>query len=90
MEGESWAANFDEERFRQLTQYLLTPPSPIEVFDYVYGILHDPVYCEQYAQYLCRDFPRVPIINEPADKRIDGSFYVSEELYRLMLPQAKS
>ena len=82
MEGESWAANFDEERFRQLTQYLLTPPSPIEVFDYVYGILHDPVYCEQYTQYLCRDFPRVPIIDEPADKRIDGSFYVSEELYR--------
>ena len=48
----------------------------------MYGILHDPVYCEKYEQYLCRDFPRVPVINEPENERAEGAFYVSEELYR--------
>lgn len=35
-----------------------------------------------YEQYLCRDFPRVPIINTPEKERDEGEFYVSEELYR--------
>ena len=48
----------------------------------MYGILHDPVYCEKCEQYLCRDFPRVPIINTPEKERDEGEFYVSEELYR--------
>jgi predicted helicase len=30
------------------------------IFDYVYGVLHDPVYCEKYAQNLKREFPRIP------------------------------
>ncbi|MBC2871274.1 hypothetical protein H7271_06610 [Bittarella massiliensis] len=80
--GESWTANLNNDAFNKLTRYLSTKPTPIEVFDYVYGILHDPVYCEKYEQYLCRDFPRVPIINEPEDERAEGAFFVSEELYR--------
>ena len=80
--GESWTANLNDEAFNKLTQYLSEKPEPIEIFDYVYGILHDPVYCEKYEQYLCRDFPRVPIINKPEKKRDEGEFYVSEELYR--------
>lgn len=80
--GESWTANLNDDAFNKLTQYLPTKPTPIEVFDYVYGILHDPVYCEKYEQYLCRDFPRVPVINEPEEERTDGTFFVSEDLYR--------
>lgn len=80
--GDSWSANIDEESYNQLTAYISEKPSPIEVFDYVYGVLHDPVYCEQYEQYLCRDFPRVPIVNEPEEDRTDDSFYVSDELFR--------
>ncbi len=30
------------------------------IFHYVYGVLHDPVYRETYAQNLKREFPRVP------------------------------
>ncbi len=30
------------------------------IFHYVYGVLHDPVYREIYAQNLKRDFPRIP------------------------------
>lgn len=81
LEGETWTANLDKETFEKLTQHISNAPEPIQVFDYVYGILHDPVYCEKYAQYLCRDFPRVPIINEPEGVRDEDAFFVSEELF---------
>ena len=83
MYGETWIPNLDEEKLRALTQYLSVTVSPIQVFDYVYGILHDPVYCKRYEQYLYRDFPRVPIINEPEEIRTAGSFNVSEEMFRI-------
>ena len=79
---ESWIANLNDEAFDRLTQYLPEKPEPIEIFDYVYGILHDPVYCKKYEQYLCRDFPRVPIINIPEKERDEEMFYVSTELYQ--------
>lgn len=78
---EIWTANINEDAFEKLTCHLSTKPTPIEVFDYVYGILHDPAYYEKYEQYLCRDFPRVPVINEPIEERDEESFFVSEELY---------
>ncbi len=31
-----------------------------DIFHYVYGVLHDPLYREKYAQNLKRDFPRIP------------------------------
>jgi predicted helicase len=32
----------------------------IDIFHYVYAVLHDPVYREKYAQNLKREFPRIP------------------------------
>ena len=78
---ENWESNIDEEKYNQLTQYLHEKPSTIDVFDYVYGILHDPVYYEQYEQYLCRNFPKVPIINDKTMENEDGAFFVSENLF---------
>lgn len=80
--GENWSANLNNDAFNKLTKYLSEKPTPIQVFDYVYGILHDPAYCEKYEQYLCRDFPRVPIINDLEEERNEGAFFVSEELYK--------
>lgn len=79
--GESWSANLNNEAYNKLTQYLTVKPEPIEVFDYVYGILYDPTYCEKYEQYLCRDFPRVPVVNVPVEEQNDDTFYVSEDLF---------
>ena len=31
-----------------------------DIFHYVYGVLHDPVYREKYSQNLKREFPRIP------------------------------
>jgi predicted helicase len=39
------------------------PKRPITkdaIFRYVYGVLHDPIYREKYAQNLKREFPRIP------------------------------
>lgn len=81
LNGEAWNPNLNEEKLKTLTQYLSVTVDPIHIFDYVYGILHDPTYCKRFEQYLCRDFPRVPIINEPDDLRAKDSFYVSENMF---------
>ena len=79
---EKWISNIGEESYNKLTQYLSDKPSTIDVFDYVYGILHDPVYIKKYEEYLCRDFPRVPIINDKNIENEEGSFFVSEDLFK--------
>ncbi|HJP97814.1 MAG TPA: type ISP restriction/modification enzyme [Rhodanobacteraceae bacterium] len=33
----------------------------MDIFHYVYAVLHDPVYREKYAQNLKREFPRIPL-----------------------------
>jgi len=32
----------------------------IDLFDYIYGVLHNPTYCERYVEFLKIDFARVP------------------------------
>ena len=34
--------------------------APIDVLDYIYAVLHSPVYREKYKEFLKIDFPRVP------------------------------
>ena len=34
--------------------------APIDLLDYIYAVLHSPVYRETYAEFLKIDFPRVP------------------------------
>ena len=34
--------------------------SPIDVLDYIYAVLHSPMYREKYKEFLKIDFPRVP------------------------------
>ena len=58
------------ERLDNITDWALTQftahygkPAKITkdgIFAYVYGVLHDPVYRETYAQNLKREFPRIP------------------------------
>jgi predicted helicase len=57
-----WQPNINIEHFNRLTQNLKTKPTPQEVFDYCYGVLYDPNYRAKYNEFLKRDYPRVPII----------------------------
>ena len=34
--------------------------APIDILDYIYGVLHSPNYREKYKEFLKIDFPRVP------------------------------
>jgi predicted helicase len=34
--------------------------APIDIFDYIYAVLHSPTYREKYKEFLKIDFPRVP------------------------------
>jgi predicted helicase len=54
-----WAFNQFKSRYRSDKK----PKRPITkdaIFHYVYGVLHDPIYREKYAQNLKREFPRIP------------------------------
>jgi len=79
---DTWRPNFAKVIMDKLTAHMNSKPLSIEVFDYVYGILHDPVYRERFNDFLKRDFPRVPIINAPQDPADQNSFHVSEEMFR--------
>ncbi|MCM1004898.1 MAG: DNA methyltransferase [Prevotella sp.] len=46
---------------------------PIELFDYIYGILHSPLYRKKYQEFLKIDFPRIPY-----PKNIEEYFKISE------------
>ncbi len=39
--------------------------SPIDILDYIYSVLHSPIYREKYKEFLKIDFPKVPY---PDDK----------------------
>jgi len=62
---DTWEPNLNPAALAKLTANLPEQPTAAQVFDYVYGILHDPAYRERYNEFLKRDFPRVPVI-EPA------------------------
>ena len=76
--GDTWMPNLDAQTLERLTAHMSRRPEPVEVFDYVYGILHDPVYRERFNEFLKRDYPRVPVVNAPDDGE---GFHVSEEMF---------
>ena len=52
--------NISRELIECLANAHRNEPSPEDVFHYVYAVLHAPSYREKYAEFLRRDFPRVP------------------------------
>ena len=59
---------------------------PEDVFFYIYGIFHSPVYRTRYEEFLKRDFPRVPLT---ANKKLFRELRrLGEEVGRLHLMDA--
>jgi predicted helicase len=52
--------NLNHKLLESLTQAYRREPLPEEVFNYIYAVLYAPKYREKYADFLHRDFPRVP------------------------------
>ena len=44
-------------------------PTPEDVFNYIYGVLHTPSYREKYREFLKIDFPRIPYPQGAAEFR---------------------
>jgi predicted helicase len=58
-------ANLNAEYLQELAGKLGQTPAPEAVLGYLYAVLHSPTYRARYAEFLKRDFPRVPL---PPDK----------------------
>ncbi|MDR2694131.1 MAG: N-6 DNA methylase [Chitinispirillales bacterium] len=57
--------------------------APIDVLDYIYAVLHSPVYRERYKEFLKIDFPRVPYPENA--KQFRALSKLGEKLRRLHL-----
>lgn len=66
-------SNLKSEYYNILTKNLQQKPTAEEIFDYCYGVLYDVKYREKYNEFLKRDYPRVPIIEnkEMFDKYVN-------------------
>ena len=56
--------NFEPKLYKKLQNLANHPshgtPDEVQVFDYIYGVLHCPAYRSNYAEFLKIDFPRIP------------------------------
>ena len=69
-----FAVNGEAENFR---------PTPEDVFNYIYGVLHTPGYREKYREFLKIDFPRIPYPKGAAEFRRIAA--VGEKLVKVHL-----
>ena len=59
--------NLDETIWAQINAICGEEKSPEEIFDYIYGVLHSPVYRTKYKEFLKVDFPRIPYPKDKAE-----------------------
>ena len=63
--------NFDDKLFKKIKKLAKDTehgePNELHVFDYIYGVLHNPQYRQKYAEFLKIDFPRIPFPKTPAE-----------------------
>ncbi|UKP01418.1 type ISP restriction/modification enzyme [Nostoc sp. UHCC 0870] len=56
--------NLSLEFLKAITSKLGYTPTPEAIFYYIYSIFHSPTYRTRYAEFLKKDFPRVPLTND--------------------------
>ncbi len=56
--------NLNPDLVAAITDAYARGPLPEDIYHYVYAILHAPVYREKYAEFLRREFPRVPFTRD--------------------------
>lgn len=82
--------NFNKEEFEALTVNLSNKPSPIKVFDYCYGVLNDINYRKKYNEFLRRDYPRIPIIeNEEMFEKYSNAGEKLRKIHLMEIPVQK-
>lgn len=59
--------NFNLEIIDKINSSLGENIEPLELFDYIYAVLHSPSYRKRYAEFLKIDFPRIPYPHNSAE-----------------------
>ena len=62
--------NMCPEVLAKISEAVGEPVTGEEVFDYVYGVLHDPEYRVKYFEFLKIDYPRIPYPRDLAEYRL--------------------
>ncbi len=78
----SRTANFAPTELSALTRQLTSEPSPEDVLDYIYAVLHSPSYRAKYKEFLKIYFPRVPV---PTQAEFDRLVPLGRSLRQLHL-----
>ncbi len=76
-------ANLAPAFVKALTERIGTTATPEETFGYIYGVLHSPTYRERYADFLKRDFPKIPL--PPTKAAFDDMAAMGNKLVTLHL-----
>jgi predicted helicase len=74
--------NFSPRELSSLTANLLSEPSPDELLNYIYAVLHSPSYRTENNEFLRIDYPRIPI---PTQAEFDRLVPLGRELRELHL-----
>ena len=72
-EKESKVLNYRIDIVEKINSRIGKDIEPMELFDYIYGMLNSPIYINKYNEFLKLDFPRVPY-----PKNIDEFNQISE------------
>lgn len=56
--------NLDKGIWKKIDEAVGRETTELEVFDYIYGVLHEKEYRERYKEFLKIDFPRVPGVDK--------------------------
>jgi hypothetical protein len=56
--------NINETLLSELSAAYKKPPSPEEIFHYIYAVLYSSIYRTRYAEFLKIDFPRIPFTKD--------------------------
>lgn len=90
-DGTNCKPNFNAEIVKKIEGTLGKTVKPLEIFDYIYAILHSPSYRAKYKEFLKIDFPRIPYPKNTEDYH--RLVAIGEQLRKLHLledvPQTK-
>lgn len=68
---QSRRVNFNPKLYKKIQKAAKSPnhgkPNEVQIFDYIYGVLHCPAYRKTYAEFLKIDFPRIPWPSTPEE-----------------------
>lgn len=81
--GEDLIPNLNPEIVEKIQASVGKELTPLEIFDYVYGVLHDKTYREKYKEFLKSDFPLIPYPKDLDDFRKYEN--IGQELRKLHL-----